>query len=127
MPWPILECVAFRATDMDKVDMRNISQRSAHASPLRSPIMKYDETASCFAYCFVVLVRAQPRGMYTPTYPVWFWPNGTFNWRAPYLNGTAVEVGHGELMTSAVETRHRNGSWEAVWYEQLPIHIHTRY
>jgi len=54
--------------------------------------------------------------MYTPTYPVWFWENGTFTWRAPYLNGSAVEIGQGGMFTAVNEIRHPNGSWTAHWY-----------
>lgn len=53
---------------------------------------------------------------YTPTYPVWFWPNGTFNWVAPYRNGSTTEIGNGKILSKVKETRQGDGQWEAQWY-----------
>lgn len=53
---------------------------------------------------------------YTPTYPVWFWPNGTFNWVSPYRTGSIVETGSGEFLTSVKERRWLDGQWEAQWF-----------
>lgn len=53
---------------------------------------------------------------YVPTYPVWFWANGSFNWQAPYADGSAVEIGHGRILSSVIESRQANGSWQASWY-----------
>ena len=54
--------------------------------------------------------------IYTPTYPVDFLPDGNFSWRAPYANGSGVEVGHGLILSEVKETRWANGSWSAHWY-----------
>jgi len=53
---------------------------------------------------------------YTPTYPVWFWKNGTFNWEAPYRDGSTVELGSGMLLSQVEEKRQPNGNWQAQWY-----------
>jgi len=53
---------------------------------------------------------------YTPTYPVWFSPTGSFNWRAPYRDDSTVELGSGKILSRVKEIHHRNGSWEAQWF-----------
>uniref|UniRef100_A0A7S4PS11 Cellulase n=1 Tax=Alexandrium monilatum TaxID=311494 RepID=A0A7S4PS11_9DINO len=65
---------------------------------------------------------------YTPTYPVWFRPNGTFNWRAPILNSSAVEVGQGYILSEVAEQQWENGTWAAHYYggnryEPDPRHV----
>lgn len=52
---------------------------------------------------------------YTPTYPVWFRPNGSFHWAAPHRDGTTVEIGDGAILSHVNETRHANGHWQAQW------------
>jgi hypothetical protein len=53
---------------------------------------------------------------YTPTYPVWFYLNNSFNWRAPYQNSSTVEVGNGRILTEVKIRRESNGSWQAHWF-----------
>ena len=54
--------------------------------------------------------------IYTPTYPVEFLSDGAYSWRAPYANGSGVEVGYGLILSEVHETRWANGSWSARWY-----------
>mmetsp|Transcript_2083 Transcript_2083/g.4109 ORF Transcript_2083/g.4109 Transcript_2083/m.4109 type:complete len:195 (-) Transcript_2083:22-606(-) len=53
---------------------------------------------------------------YTPTYPVWFWPNGTFKWIAAYRDGSAVEIGNGAMLALVKDSHEAKGSWKASWY-----------
>lgn len=54
--------------------------------------------------------------VYTPTYPVWFWPNGSFYWQSPYANGSFVEVGDGRFLSTVELFRESNGFWHGSWY-----------
>jgi len=53
---------------------------------------------------------------YTPTYPVRFFSDGDFDWRAPYRDGSYVEVGKGKILSTVHETVQADGSWEAQWF-----------
>jgi len=54
--------------------------------------------------------------VYTPTYPVWFWPNGSFYWQSPYANGSFVEIGDGRFLSTVQLHRTSSGLWAASWY-----------
>lgn len=54
---------------------------------------------------------------YNPTYPVQFDQDGSFSWRAPYANGSAVEIGVGQILTPVQETHDAgSGHWQAQWF-----------
>lgn len=72
-------------------------------------------TGRCLATC-VVEKGSGYHCPYTPTYPVWWRANGTFNWRSPYLDGSAVEIGNGQIMSPVMAAHQPNGNWEARWY-----------
>lgn len=96
-----------------------ISEGSGDGSPTTSglsPLFVPPEmTGRCLATC-VVEKGSGYQCPYLPTYPVWWRANGTFNWRAPYRNGSDVEIGNGQILSPVTEVHHADGSWQARWY-----------